>query len=137
MRICAFEDVLQMGEVQIHKQEGNKMRKTMLILLVCSISLFGFSQSSPKYQVATILNVVAVQSAHDQAPDVYHVSVKLDNTVYVVRYASEDGNSPKYMAGMQLLVSVGEDTIKFNDLLGHSHEVPIVKRRPATTDKSK
>jgi hypothetical protein len=113
------------------------MRKIKLILLVCSISLLGFSQSSPKYQVATILNVVAVQSAHDEAPNVYHISVKLDNTVYVVRYVTEEGNSPKYMAGMQLPVSVGEDTIKFNDLLGHSHEVPIVKKRPVTTDNAK
>ena len=123
--------------MQIPKKKGNKMRKIMLMLLVCFISSLVFSQSTPKYQVATILNVVAVQSAHDAAPNVYHIAVKVDNTVYVVRYVPEDGNSVKYMAGMQLPVLVCEDTIKFNDLLGHPHEVPIVKKRSATIASAK
>ncbi len=107
------------------------------ILLVCSISPLAFSQSKPKYQAATILNVVAVQSAHDAAPNVYHISVKLDNTVYAVRYVTGDGDSVKYMAGAQLPVLVEEDTMKFHDLLGNPHEVPIIKRQPATIAKAK
>lgn len=116
------------------------MRKMiMMLLLVFSTSLLAFSQSKPKYQAATILDVVPVQTSNDggTASEVYHISLTLNETVYVVRYVTEEGNSPKYMAGMQLPVLVGEDTIKFNDLIGHSHEVPIVKRRPAATNKAK
>jgi hypothetical protein len=136
-KTAAFEGASDFEEVQIPKKKGDKMRKVMLMLLVCSISSLAFSQSTPKYQAATVLNVVAVQSAHDEAPSVYHISVKLDDTVYVVRYVSEDGASVKYLAGTQLPILVGEDTIRFNDLLGHSHEVPIVKKRSATIASAK
>jgi hypothetical protein len=38
----------------------------------------------------------------------------------------------KYVAGRQLLVHVGKNTITYNDILGRSQEVPIVSQRLAT-----
>ena len=116
------------------------MHKLATVLLVCLTTLLVFAQSSPKYQTATIVEVVPFQTAEDaaQATAVYDVSLRVKDTVYVVRCKASSGTvSVKYSAGMQLLVLVGEDTIKFNDLLGRSFEAPIVKKRPAPVSQSK
>jgi hypothetical protein len=41
----------------------------------------------------------------------------------------------KYAAGRELLVLVGEETIRYNNILGQSLEVPIVSRKRATDSK--
>jgi len=116
------------------------MRKLATVLLLCLTTLWGFAQSSPKYQPATIMEVMPLQVAEDgsETTPVYHISLRVKDTVYVVRYNASPGADPvKYAAGTQLLVLVGDDSIKYNDLLGRSFEVPIVKRRPATKAQSK
>lgn len=117
------------------------MRKAVLtIILLCSLALVGFAQSSPKYVVGTILEVIPVQSTVEgsEATPVYHISVRVKETVYVVRYNTSSGiESVKYLAGMQLPVLVGEDTIRFNDLLGKSYEVPIVKKKSVAISQAK
>jgi len=37
----------------------------------------------------------------------------------------------KYAAGRELLVLVGKGTIRYNDILGQSFEVPIESQKPA------
>jgi hypothetical protein len=37
----------------------------------------------------------------------------------------------KYVAGRQLLVHVGKNTIPYNDIVGRSRKVPIVSQRQA------
>ena len=60
----------------------------------------------------------------------YDVSVKAGNIVYVVLYVQPPGTiSPEYRTGLSVLVLVGHDTIKFNDQLGRSHELPILARK--------
>jgi len=117
------------------------MRKAIVtMILLCSLALVGFAQSSSKYVVGTIVEVTPVQSTVEgtKATPVYHISVKVKDTVYVVRYNTSSGNeSVKYLAGMQLPVLVGEDTIKFNDLLGKSYEVPIINKKPVTISHAK
>ena len=62
---------------------------------------------------------------------VYEVSVKVNGTTYVVLTKSPSGESSiLYAVGRELLVHVGENTITWNDILGQSHEVPIVSRGP-------
>jgi hypothetical protein len=120
---------------------GKKMRKAIVtFFLLCSLTLVGFAQSPSKYVVGTIMEVTPVQSTVEasEATPVYHISVKVKETVYVVRYNTSSGNeSVKYLAGMQLPVLVGEDTIKFNDLLGKSYEVPIVKKKPVISSQAR
>lgn len=117
------------------------MRKAIVtFFLLCSLTLVGFAQSPSKYVVGTIMEVTPVQSTVEasEATPVYHISVKVKETVYVVRYNTSSGNeSVKYLAGMQLPVLVGEDTIKFNDLLGKSYEVPIVKKKPVISSQAR
>jgi hypothetical protein len=95
-------------------------------------------QSTGKYQVGTITSVKPHQ-AGSGAPSgdlSYDVCVKVADTVYVLSYTPPLGmNTVQYAAGRELLVLVGKQTITYNDLLGQSHEVPIVSRRPAADTK--
>jgi hypothetical protein len=94
-----------------------------------------FCQSASKWQVGTITEVRIHQTtAKVGASDAssYDVSLKVGDTIYVVLYTpplSEE--TVKYAAGRELLVFVGKSTIRYNDLLGQSYEIPIESQRPA------
>ena len=111
------------------------MRKLVGIVFVCLTAFQALSQSPSKYQVGTITEVKIHQSAEkvgtsDAAS--YDVSVKVGNTIYVVLYTPPLREvTVKYAAGRDVLVLVGKSTIRYNDLLGQSHEVPIESQRPA------
>jgi hypothetical protein len=108
------------------------MLKLICMTCICLGTLPAFSQSTSKYQVATITDVKTHQ---DSGSDVvrYDVSVKVGDTIYVVLYTPPLGmNTVKYAAGRELLVLVGKKTITYNDILGQSQEVPIVIQRSAT-----
>jgi len=90
--------------------------------------------SSEKWQVATIMDV----KLHPPAPGgeanaiAYDVTVRVGNTDYVVLYVPPEGSfkeAVKYKLGVETLVLVGPDTIKYNDMLGNTYEVPIISRR--------
>jgi hypothetical protein len=97
-----------------------------------------FGQSTSKYQVGTITQVKVHQTAGSGASDAvnYDVSVKVGDTIYVVLYTPPLGEeSVKYSAGRDLLVLVGKRTIRYNDILGQSFEVPIESQKPAARPK--
>jgi hypothetical protein len=101
-------------------------------------TLSAVSQSTPKYQVGTIIAVERYRDAGDVSSEVksYNVSLQVKDTVYVVRYKDPLGlNTVESVAGRDILVLVGEETITYNDMLGRSFEVPIVSRKPSTTSK--
>ena len=90
--------------------------------------------SAEKWQVATILDV----KVHPPAPGgdanaiAYDVTVRVGNAEYVVLYVPPDGSfqeAVKYRIGIDSLVLVGTDSIKYNDTLGTTYEVPIISRR--------
>ena len=115
------------------------MRKLIAVIALCLLSLPAFCQSTSKYQVATILEVKPHQAAGDGASDAtsYDVSVKVGDIIYVVLYTTPLGDiAPKYVAGRNLLVLVGKDTITYNDMLGRSLQVSIQSQRPAAESKS-
>ncbi len=110
------------------------MRTAMVFFfsLVLLTSCFGQSTST-KWQVATILDIKAHRpSTQQEAPALqYYVTVKVDRTEYVVLYVAPDTSLQhiiEYHPGMDGLVLVGADTIKYNDMLGRTHEVPIISR---------
>jgi hypothetical protein len=81
-------------------------------------------------------------AAGEDAPAVrYDVTLKVGNTEYVVLYVPPDGTLKEiveYRLGMDGLVLVGTDTIKYNDMLARTREVPIISRRtipPKSTEK--
>jgi hypothetical protein len=116
------------------------MPKAIIVILICGAAIPAMSQSgSAKYQPGIIM---AVEPHHagpgeNVSSRTYDISVKVDNTMYVVLYTQPPGTiSPMYRSGLQLLVSVGRNTIKFNDQLGRSQEVPILSRKTISTTKS-
>jgi hypothetical protein len=111
------------------------MLKLMGIFCICFAALPAFSQSASKWQVGTITEVKIHQTAEKVgASDAtsYDVSVKVGDTIYVVLYTPPlREETVKYASGRELLVFVGKNTIRYNDILGQSHEVPIESQRPA------
>ena len=111
------------------------MLKLVGILCICLTAFPAFSQSASKWQVATITEVKIHQTAEKVgASDAtsYDVSVKVGDTIYVVLYTPPlREETVKYAAGRELLVLVGKSTIRYNDMLGQSYDVPIESQRPA------
>jgi hypothetical protein len=108
-------------------------RPILIAILICSVTILAVGQSaSPRYQPGTI---VAVRAHHAGAGDAslvrrYDISVKVGNTIYVVLYTQPRGTiNPEYRAGLDLPVLVGSNTVRFNDRLGRSKELPILSRR--------
>jgi hypothetical protein len=114
------------------------MLRLVSICCICLTTIPAFSQSASKYQVGTITEVRTHQTAQVGASDAvsYDVSVKVGDTIYVVLYTPPLGEETvKYVAGRELLVLVGKSTIRYNDVLGRSCEVPIESQRPAANSK--
>ena len=110
------------------------MLRSAGVLCIVLITLTAFSQSTSKYQVGTITEVRVHHIADAGAPDAtsYDVSLKVADTIYVVLYTPPLGQETvKYAAGRDLLVLVGKNTIRYNDILGQSSDVPIETKRPA------
>ena len=115
-------------------------RALVTAVLICLSTLPAVSQSTPKYQVGTIIAVERYRDAGDVSSEVksYNVSLQVNDTVYVVRYKDPLGLSTvEHVAGRDILVLVGEKTITYNDMLGRSFEVPIVSRKPSAPSKSR
>jgi membrane-bound inhibitor of C-type lysozyme len=113
------------------------MRRLAGVFALCLLTLPAICQSTPKYQVATILEVTLHQdeSRASETPS-YDVSVQVGDVVYVVRYTPHLGESgAKYASGRDILVQVGKTTITYNDIMGRSYEVPIQSQRPAPVPK--
>ena len=87
--------------------------------------------TSSKYQPGTIMAVkdhVDSNGSHNSIKR-YDISIKVGDTMYVVLYTPPPGTyGVQYAAGQDLLVSVGSNSITYNDLLGNSRKVPILSR---------
>ena len=113
-------------------------RKLAVVFTLCLLTLPALCQSVSKWQIATITEVKPHPVAGEDTshPVTYDVSVKVGDTIYVVRYTTPlDEVPPKYAAGRDLLVLVGKSTITYNDILGQSLQVPIESQRPLTEPK--
>ena len=114
------------------------LRRLIAVLTLCLLTLPALCQSASNWQIATIIEVKPHPAAGEDASDpiTYDISVKVGDSVYLVRYTTPAGEiAPKYVAGRDLLVLVGKNTITYNDILGRSLQVPIESRRPATEPK--
>jgi hypothetical protein len=111
------------------------MLKWLLLIIICALAWTAYSEPSEKYEVATILDVEPHQTGNDSsAVPRYDVSVKVGGTVYLTLYTDTlRTNTVRYAAGRELLVHVGKNSITYNDIIGQSHEVPIISQKPATT----
>ena len=114
------------------------LRRLIPVFAACLLTLPALCQSASKWQVATITEVKSHPAAGEDASDpiTYDVTVKVGDTIYLVRYTTPANEvPPKYAAGRDLLVFVGKNTITYNDILGRSLQVPIESQRPVTEPK--
>jgi len=86
------------------------------------------------WQVGTVMDVTAYPlAAEKEASSVrYDVTLRVGNTEYVVEYVSQNGTfkeSADHQLGLEGLVLVGAQTMEYNDILGNTREVPIIRRR--------
>jgi translation initiation factor IF-2 len=110
----------------------------LAIVLCISLSMsWAYDQSTSKYQVGTITEVKIHRDAGGASDAVsYDVSVKVGDTIYVVLYKPPLGEETvRYAAGRELLVLVGKSTIRYNDIVGRSFEVPIESQTTAAKPK--
>ena len=71
----------------------------------------------------------------ESRPVRYDVTFRVGKTDYVLLYvppAGTDEDMIKSRLGMDIVVLVGKNTIKYNDLLGMTREVPIISRSTIT-----
>lgn len=111
----------------------SKVLLPILFLFLPIVVLAQASATASRYEPATITQVQPHLSGDAPAPGeaIYEVSVKINGITYVVRTKSPLGDSTiLYAIGRELLVKVGGNTITWNDILGQSHEVPILNRGP-------
>jgi hypothetical protein len=117
------------------------MLRLVGVFCICLTTFPVFGQSTSKYQVGTIMAVKTHMGHGAGVSDAvsYDVSVKVGDTTYVVLYTPPLGEETvKYSAGRDLLVLVGKRTIRYNDILGQSFEVPIESQQTASQpDQSK
>jgi hypothetical protein len=114
------------------------MLRLMCVIGICMTTFPAFCEPAAKWEVATIIGVKTHHIDSSSTPDVvtYDVSVKIGNTVYLVLYTPPLGMSTiKYAGGRQLLVLVGKKTIRYNDILGQTLEVPIIGQKTAASAK--
>ncbi|MFZ0773795.1 MAG: hypothetical protein WB781_16815 [Candidatus Sulfotelmatobacter sp.] len=114
------------------------LRRLIPVFALCLLTLPALCQSASKWQVATITEVKPHPAAGEDASDpiTYDVTVKVGDTIYVVRYTTPLGEiPPRYAGGHELLVFVGKNTITYNDMLGRSLQVPIESQRPVPEPK--
>ena len=114
------------------------LRKLIPVFTLCLLTFPALCQSASKWKIAAITEVKPHPAAGEDAsdPTTCDISVKVGDTIYLVRYTTPAGEiAPKYATGHELLVLVGKNTITYNDMLGRSLQVPIEGQRPATEHK--
>jgi uncharacterized membrane protein len=107
-----------------------------LIFLLPALALAQSPSTSSTYQPATITAVKQYQPSQNSSLDsalspdsLYEVTVKVGGTAYVVLTPSPSPSGTiLYAVGRDVLVHIGDNTITWNDIMGQSHEVPIVSR---------
>ena len=117
------------------------MLRIICAVCLCLCAYSAVCEPSAKYEVATILEVKLLTPA-DQAHESplqaasYEISARVGDTIYVVLYTDTLGTGAvKYAGGQELLVHVGKGTITYNDILGRSQEVQIIRQKSATSTK--
>ncbi len=108
------------------------MNKALIALSLLLLTATCFAEMpSDRWQVATIMQVKARPAVADDASvNQFYVTLKVGNTEYVVLYTATDGTDLiRYHQGINRPVLIGNDTITYNDMMGRTHEVPIIIRR--------
>lgn len=113
------------------------MRKLAIIFLMWVVPLATLCQTpSSKYQPGTITAVERHEyvSGGDNKAVQYDVSVRIDDSVYVVLYTAPNGaNTVEYSVGHEFLFRVGEHSLTFPERFGSNTELPILTTKKLPT----
>ncbi len=110
------------------------MRTATLLLSALLLVPTSYAQSEPaKWQVATIMEAKELPATPGPSSNIlrYEVTLRVENTEYVIVYTEPSASKgvPPYRPGQDFVVQIGPEKIKYNDMLGRVHEVPIVRHR--------
>lgn len=110
------------------------MRKATLLLLALLVVPTSYAQSEPaKWQVATIIDTKELPATPGPNTNAlrYEVTLRVEKTEYVIIYTEPSASKgvPPYRPGQDFLVHIGPEKIKYNDMLGRVHQVPILRHR--------
>lgn len=107
-------------------------RLSLLVIscIVCTALIA--QQPSSQWKTGHITTVKPSATTEDKADSSqrqhYDVSIRVGDTIYTVLFTDERGvGTIRYRAGMSLLVRVAEETLTYNDRLGHPVTVPILR----------
>lgn len=127
-------------------------RTIVSIIIVCALiavlypTILKASGDSKAWQAGTIVVVKEhkVDAGADAGPNQdtgakqYDVSVKVGTKIYLTLYTAENGQAgPQFYVGMRRTVLIEGDTLKFNDLLGHTHTLRILSSKDAPQTDAK
>src|SRR3974390_1833405 len=114
-----------------------------IVFAFTAILFLGMSTTSEEnkaWQAGTIVEVKAHQAdaGREAGAKQYDVSIKVAKKIYVALYTSElDQAVTEYYVGMRRTVQVNGDTIKINDLLGHTRTLKILSSKDAPQTNAK
>ena len=119
------------------------MRTATLLLSSLMLVAASYGQSGPaKWQVGTIIEAKELAPTPEQAGLVrFEVTLRVAKTDYVTLYTQPEASKgvAPYRAGQDLLVLIEGNTVKYNDMLGRMHELPILRQQkvlpPVTSQK--
>jgi hypothetical protein len=111
---------------------GDGMLRSLVGILIVFLLVPAFGQMKADYQPGTITAVVArTNTSPENSVASYDITLRVGSSLYVVLYTPPlDAGTPQYVAGSELLVTVGEKTVSFNDMVAKSLEVPIESSSP-------
>lgn len=76
------------------------------------------------------------RAGSDNAGKQYEVSLRVGKKVYVVLYVAETNQpEPNLYVGTARTVLIDGNTLKFNDVLGHTHSTRILSSKDAPASK--
>ena len=110
------------------------------IAVMCFSMPKAFGGDDKAWQAGTFVEVKAhqVDAGTDTGAKQYDVSIKVGKKIHVALYTSEkDQAVPEYYVGMRRTVQVFGDTIKINDLLGHTRTLKILSSKDAPQSAAK
>ncbi len=105
------------------------MRKLLIPALILAFAALAAAQPpQDKWEAGTIINVTKHAPAQDEQGNyLYDMTIQVRDQVYVVLYDSPlDSEIGNYKQGIEVTVQVGERTMKLNDIMGTTHELPIL-----------
>jgi hypothetical protein len=122
----------------------NKMMRfgvgIFLMVLIGSALPGRASEKYSDYHLATIAKVERhVPTSTTPKDDVvrYDIELNVGDTTYVVLLTPDHSSrSVEYVAGRNVMVSVGQKTMKFKDLLGRTKQAVILSSRQAPDKKT-